>query len=50
MGLNTDLSLDYEAQLILAKRIKNKEREPQTQVLVQWKGKPPEEATWEDCR
>ncbi|KZV06673.1 hypothetical protein F511_45845, partial [Dorcoceras hygrometricum] len=48
-GLEQDLSFNYEPLRVVGHRQKKQAGILVPQVLVQWKGKAPEEATWEDA-
>ncbi|KZV25320.1 peroxidase 64 [Dorcoceras hygrometricum] len=48
-GLEQDLSVNYEPAKVLAQRHKKRAGFLVPQVLVQWKGRSLEEATWEDA-
>ncbi|XP_073017750.1 uncharacterized protein [Primulina eburnea] len=44
----TDLFLTFEPEEVLAERTKHKKGNSNQQILVRWKGRTSEEATWED--
>ncbi|KZV14018.1 hypothetical protein F511_44611 [Dorcoceras hygrometricum] len=49
LGLEQDLTYNYEPVKVLARRLKKQAGVLVPQVLIQWKDKPIEEATWEDA-
>ncbi|KAL0804830.1 hypothetical protein Bca101_097320 [Brassica carinata] len=42
-----DVGIDKEPELILEKKMVNRQNRPVTKLLVQWKGSTPQQATWE---
>ncbi|KZV32830.1 hypothetical protein F511_20931 [Dorcoceras hygrometricum] len=49
VGLEQELSFNYEPLQVISHRLKKIAGMMVLQVLVQWKNKPAEEATWEDA-
>ncbi|KZV27225.1 hypothetical protein F511_04678 [Dorcoceras hygrometricum] len=47
-GLETDLTMEFEPEKVVAERCKRVGQEQVPQILIHWKGRKTEEDTWED--